>query len=152
MAVKGGTLEFTNGLQAPVEFVIARHGDRFYKADDVAPGDVVVMLQAEILDLAESTRQRYDEAELTTPDGWDEAAFLRFSRNYWDNSADYGFGPPKNDGSLLERRMRSLMLNPLQGLPHGGFVAVVEQSRAIPMGVANSRRQSGLEIIYGRWK
>jgi len=157
-----GKPEVINQLGTPIHKVLMCDEDgQSYWAERV-PTDGAVELSPITLSAARANLHRVHQAhEPQLPEGMRQyygGGMFGFSRRrYWRR---WGGGsalvPPSQTTSLLEKELRVLSTPPRQGQPDPlaqprSYVAVVEQSPEVALGVPSAEEEESYHVVFGRW-
>jgi hypothetical protein len=76
---------------------------------------------------------------------------FRRSFYYWHHGLDGELSDPAMRTSVLEYGLRDALTSLSNELPPRSYVAIVELSTEIPLGVRSAREESSFHVIVGRW-
>ena len=157
-----GKPQVINQLGTPIHQVLMCDEDgQLYWAEGV-PADGAAELSQITLSAARANLRRVHQAhEPQLPEGmrgYYRGGMFGFSRRrYWRR---WGGGsalvPPSQTTSLLEQELRVLGGAPRQGEPDPlarprSYVAVVEQSPEVALGVSSADEEESYHVVFGRW-
>jgi len=156
-----GRPEVVNQLGTPLHQVLMCDKDgQLYWAERV-PADGTAELSPINLADARSNLSRVHRAhEPALPEGmrqYRRGGMFGFSRRrYWGWASNSAMVPPSQSTSLMEKQLRLLTTPPAQGQADPlarprSYVAVVEQSPEVPLGVSSAEEEESYHVVFGRW-
>lgn len=167
-ANEGQTPRVANRLQTRIErLLLADEQGACYRAAEVPEGATVELLpadpNAELLEF----RKRIAARAPAMPDGMaisQYSSVFGFSSRRWYRNYSAGLPPAQIATGRLERSIQEVMLDPGFSQPTSGgpewkvgaafgrrWIAIVDRSPEVDVGVSSYRDEGGLHVVRGRW-
>lgn len=147
-------LQVRNSLGTGIELLILRDSRGEYFSAPKFPVDATAEpARIPATDAREALAKLIKSRDLEYPEGYDPTmsgnALTRMFRGSWMNSSPGG--PVNTHVSLLERSLDEITSSHADLLEPGTYLAVVEVTPDVPMGVPKSKQKESLHVIRGRW-
>jgi hypothetical protein len=145
-----------NQLETNVRYLLLRDrlGD-YYAGSAIRAGEKATLAKTDVTAAESRLLKMYDEVEPALPRGYDpnlhNNVFTSLMRNYSWMSVDASAAQPAMAVSILESNLAAASLPTKGPLENGTYVAVVDSSPAVPIGVSRARQEASLHVIRGRW-
>ncbi|MFC1596945.1 hypothetical protein ACFL5Q_03260, partial [Planctomycetota bacterium] len=148
-------LQVANRLGTPIrQLVVRSKGGQYFRAADVETDGAVEAEAAELADVQAWLEQTFRESEPSFPVGMDRGGQIgsygwSSYRNRWRGR--YGqvdIPDPSQKTGLLETSLAAVRTRPLEP---GSYLAVVDGSPEVVLGVASAREEASLHVILGKW-
>jgi hypothetical protein len=147
-------LQARNSLGTGIELLILRDSrGEYFSAPQFPQGATAEPARIPATDARTALTKLIKARDLEYPEGYDPTmsgnALTRMFRGSWMNSSSSG--PVNTHVSLLERSFDEIASSHSDLLEPGTYLAVVEVTPDVPMGVTKSKQKESLHVIRGRW-
>ncbi|MCE9528272.1 MAG: hypothetical protein K8R36_19695 [Planctomycetales bacterium] len=147
-------LQVRNSLGTKVQFLVLRDSQGNYFAAENLPVDATAEpASAREDDSREALAKLMKKQEPNYPDGYSPTmsgnALHRMFRGAFPSGG--GFSPVNTSASLLEHSLRTITSSKGELLEPGTYLAIVDITPDVPMGVSYSKQKNSLQVIRGRW-
>lgn len=150
-----GVVQVANRLGTPIrQLVVRSKGGQYFRAADVAIDRTVEAEAAELVDVQAWLEETFRECDPSFPVGMDRpgqtgASGWGNSRAGWQWAFDRVDIPASSQKTgLLEM---SLAAGRIGRLEPGSYLAIVDRSPEVVMGVSSAREEASLHVILGNW-
>jgi len=149
------TLQAANRLGTPIrQLVIRSKGGGYFRAADVPTDGTVEAEAAELADVQAWMEQTFRESEPRFPVGIDRSdlngsygwSSYRYRWRWGYNEVDVP--DPSSGTGLLEMSLATVRTQPLEP---GSYLAIVDRSPEVVLGVSSAREEASLHVVLGNW-
>jgi hypothetical protein len=147
-------LQVRNTLGTKIKLLILRDSQGAYFAADNLPQDTTAEpAPTKAEDARSALTKHIQKQEPGYPEGYDPAmsgnALTRMFRGAFPTGGNYS--PVHTSVSLMEKSISEIASPRSELLDQGTYLAIVELSPDVPMGVAVSKQRDSLNVIRGKW-
>jgi hypothetical protein len=157
-------LQVKNRLRARIkQLLVCPAEGEYYWAAKVDPEATVTLERVRLANARLQLRKTYGEHPLGLPEGMEDQYYggifgmsrvRRIPFYYGLGGYDFAIGEPTQQTSRLEQALSKVGKPAGRGIPlldPGSYVAVVEQSPEVALGVPSAREEASYHVILGRW-
>lgn len=148
---KPPTLQNRLGSRIQLILVADKNGE-FWQGENFATEAESELQPAKLDDLKNLFRKFLTDNTPKMPPDFDPDSQTN-NGNWWmyQNQIDQEFGVTKMHTSILNRNLNALYAAPPKSVPPGSYIAIVDHSPEVSVGVGWPSLEAGFEVIRGRW-
>ncbi|MFN0021799.1 MAG: hypothetical protein ACKVP0_26430 [Pirellulaceae bacterium] len=147
-------IQVRNTLGTKVQFLVLRGNlGNYYAAENLPLDATAEPAAAKEDDARDALTKLINKQEPNYPDGYSPTisgnALHRMFRGAFPPGG--GYSAVNTSASLMERSIREITSSKGELLEPGTYLAIVDITPDVPMGVPNSKQKDSLQVIRGRW-
>ncbi len=153
----GGSLEVVNRLGTRIQQIVATDADGYYfRGGEISDGDGATLRPDLAKDALIGIRKTLSDNDLELPPG----SQLGWFRDSYDNNRQYGYRysypisqnyAPNQSVSQREGILEQSLREWSKKLAPRTFVAIVDRSPEVVLGVESAREEASLHVVAGHW-